>query len=61
MRRSLTVAAVLAVGVAGAGGAYAASRGPDTQALKPPKLIDVAPTGHVCHPGVKGSRLDALS
>ncbi|HVU76260.1 MAG TPA: hypothetical protein VHC67_01670 [Gaiellaceae bacterium] len=61
MRRSLTIAAVLAVGVGGAGGAFAATRGHDEHAFRPPKLLPGAPPQHVCHPGVKGSRLDARS
>ena len=60
MRRSLTIAAVLAVGVGGAGGAFAATRGHDQQAFKPPKLLPGAAPLHVCHPGVNGSRRDAL-
>jgi hypothetical protein len=60
VRRSLAIAAVLAVGVGGAGGAFAATRGHDAHAFKPPKLRPGAAPAHVCHPGVKGSRLDAL-
>lgn len=61
MRRSLTIAAVLAVGVGGAGGAFAATRGHDAHAFKPPKVRPGATPLHVCHPGLKGSRTDSLS
>ena len=61
MRRSLTVAVVLTVGVGGAGGAFAATRGHDTQSFEPPKLVKGVVPPHVCHPGLKGSRLDSLS
>jgi hypothetical protein len=60
MRRSLAAAAVLAVGVGGAGGAFAATRGHDAHAFKPPKLQPASAPLHVCHLGVKGSRVDAL-
>jgi hypothetical protein len=60
MRRSLTIAVVLTVGVGGAGGAFAATRGHDAQAFKPPKVQPGAVPLHVCHPGLKGSRVDAL-
>jgi hypothetical protein len=61
MRRSLTIAVVLTVGVGGAGGAFAATRGHDTHAFKPPKIKPGSAPPHVCHPGVNGSRRDALS
>jgi hypothetical protein len=55
------VAVALTVGAGGAGGAFAATRGHDQHAFKPPKLIVGALPVHVCHPGLNGSRRDALS
>jgi hypothetical protein len=61
MRRSLTIAVALTVAVGGTGGAFAATRGHDQQTFKPPKILPGTLPVHLCHPGVNGSRFDALS